>query len=364
MNKYVRVMDGLKSNAGGFEYKLDEINIAHKWDTSTLEPEQMGGFNFCTEDKILRWLHRGDTMYDVIVPEDAEIILVDDIKGIYRANKIIVTNPRKITDDIVIELYKKTTLSNKILAECLVTLLWKNRKEISKYIIKDRVTLENIDEFLNEFVRYAGKDNLSSESGKEIYDILQEIKSPLDISVYVSKEPYQKKLSNDNIINLTGQSGSGKSTYAKEHFDNDKYEIVDTDEILSEERFKSSNGLNKELGIYFREKYKVLPNLSEDFDLVYKEILEYCKNINKTIVIDCAQFHCIKDKGLLKGQIIILRTDIDTCYNRTISRWINNHKINNINYTEEELNAFKERKRAIYKWYKYTNLFIEDIDKM
>ena len=78
MNKYVRVMDGLKSNAGGFEYKLDEINIAHKWDTSTLEPEQMGGFNFGTEDKILRWLHRGDTIYDVIVPEDAEIILVDD----------------------------------------------------------------------------------------------------------------------------------------------------------------------------------------------------------------------------------------------------------------------------------------------
>ena len=28
MNKYVRVMDGLKSNAGEFEYKLDEINIS------------------------------------------------------------------------------------------------------------------------------------------------------------------------------------------------------------------------------------------------------------------------------------------------------------------------------------------------
>ena len=27
-NKYVRVMDGLKSNAGGFEYKLDVINIS------------------------------------------------------------------------------------------------------------------------------------------------------------------------------------------------------------------------------------------------------------------------------------------------------------------------------------------------
>ena len=48
MKKYVRVMDGLKLNAGGFEYKLDEINIVEKWDVSTLEPEQMGGFNFTT----------------------------------------------------------------------------------------------------------------------------------------------------------------------------------------------------------------------------------------------------------------------------------------------------------------------------
>lgn len=361
MNKYVRVMDGLKSNAGGFEYKLDEINIAHKWDTSTLEPEQMGGFNFGTEDKILRWLHRGDTMYDVIVPEDAEIILVDDIKGIYRSNKIIVTNPRQITDDIVIELYKKTTLSNKILAECLVTLLWKNRKEISKYIIKDRVTLENIDEFLNEFVRYAGEDNLSSESGKEIYDILKEIKNPLDISIYVEKEPYQKTLTTDNIINLTGQSGSGKSTYAKEHFLNDQYEIVDTDEIFSEERFKQSEGINKYLGTYFRNKYSVLPNLSDDFDLIYEEIINNSKDYNKTIVIDCAQFHCVKNIDKLKGKIIILRTDIDTCYERTIARWKSNK---NNNYTDEELNAYKERKKAIYKWYKQTNEFIHKIDEM
>lgn len=137
--KFVRVMDGLKSNAGGFNYKLDEINISEKWDTSTLDPEKMGGFNFGTEDKILRWLHRGNTIYDVIIPKDAEIILCDKEKGIYRSNKIIVTNPRTITDELVLELYKKTTLSDKIIAQCLVTLLWKKRKEISKFIINDRV---------------------------------------------------------------------------------------------------------------------------------------------------------------------------------------------------------------------------------
>ena len=141
MNKYVRVMDGLKSNAGEFEYKLNEINIAKKWNPNNLDPEQMGGFNFGTEDKILRWLHSGDTIYDVVIPNGAEVIKVDEEKGIYRANKIIVTNPREITDDMVMDLYKKNTLSNKIIAQCLLTLIWKNRIEISKYIVKDRVNL-------------------------------------------------------------------------------------------------------------------------------------------------------------------------------------------------------------------------------
>ena len=92
MTKYVRVMDGLKSNAGGFEYKLDEVNIATLWNPNETEPDKMGGFNFSTEDKILRWLHRGDTIYDVIIPNDTEVIQVDKEKGIYRSNKIIVTN--------------------------------------------------------------------------------------------------------------------------------------------------------------------------------------------------------------------------------------------------------------------------------
>ena len=83
-------MDGAKSNAGGFEYKLDEVNIAKLWNPSTMEPDKMGGFNFGTEDKILRWLHRGDTIYDVDIPNGAIVILCDESKGVYRSNKIIV----------------------------------------------------------------------------------------------------------------------------------------------------------------------------------------------------------------------------------------------------------------------------------
>lgn len=185
MKKYVRVMDGLKSNAGGFEYKLNDINISNKWDTTTLDPEKMGGFNFSTEDKILRWLHRGDTIYDVIIPKDAEIILCDEEKGVYRSNKIIVTNPRTITDEMIINFYKKTTLSDKIIAQCLQILLWKDKLEISKFIIKDRVNFKNIDCYIKEFENYNAKNGFNydklGEKSKEIYDTLKEIQKRSNI---------------------------------------------------------------------------------------------------------------------------------------------------------------------------------------
>ena len=182
MKKYMRIMDGQKSNAGGFEYKLDLINETDNWHPEEIEPEKMGGFNFSTEDKILRWIHRGDTIYDVIIPDNAEVILCNEEKGIYRSNKIIVTNPRELTDEVIIDIYKKTTLNNRVLAQCLKVLLWKKRIEISKFIINDRVNKENVDEFILEFEKYVKKseifcyDELSSEA-KVIYDLLLDVKN-------------------------------------------------------------------------------------------------------------------------------------------------------------------------------------------
>lgn len=269
---------------------------------------------------------------------------------------------------MILDYCDKTTLSDKVLGDCLYIMLWKKMPEVSKYLIKKYVTKENVDLYLNEFVNYGCNGDFSYEKlgndAKELYDILNEIKNPLDISLYVTKSPYIKQLTNDNIINLTGQSGSGKSYYARENFNSDEYEIIDTDDILSDKRFNTSTGLNKKIGEYLRDKYDELPNLSDDFDLIYNEIIDYCKDSNKTIVIDCAQFHCCKDLSNLKGKIIIIRTDIDTCYNRVISRWIETHEQNNWDYTEEELNIYKERKKKIYSWYKGSNEFIRKIDSL
>ncbi len=187
MTKYVRVMDGLKSNASGQEFKLNEVIEANHWDPSETEPEKMGGFNFSTEDKILRYIFRGDTIYDVIVPEDAQVILVDESKGIYRANKIIVTNPRPITEDMVIDIYKKSTLPLNRYFQCIYCLLFRKYINASKTIINDLVNKDNIDLAIKEFEDFASRSN-GNDTGifdydklfpeaKEIYNILKDIQS-------------------------------------------------------------------------------------------------------------------------------------------------------------------------------------------
>ena len=159
--KYVRVMDGTKSNAGGFEYKIDEVNETTHWNPNADNPKDMGGFNFCQEDKILRWLHRGDTIYDVIIPEGAELVEVDHKNcpnGLFRSNKIIVTNPRKVTEEMVFDLYHLSHLPEKSYYQCFCTLLFRGYKKVVKQMVKDLVHKENVDRAIQELKEYVEMD--------------------------------------------------------------------------------------------------------------------------------------------------------------------------------------------------------------
>ncbi len=89
----------------------------------------------------------------------------------------MVSNPRKITDEMVMKLYKINTLPSKIIYQCLVTILYKKRKEMSKYIIKNYINKENIRDAIAEFEDYVIKGDFAysklSNDEKEIYDILK-----------------------------------------------------------------------------------------------------------------------------------------------------------------------------------------------
>lgn len=193
MSKYIKLVDGIKSNAGNFEFKIGKINIAKIWNPTSYDPAIMGGFNFSTEEKILRWIHRGDTVYDVEIPEDAEVIDCPSKNcphGVFRTNKIILNNPRKITEEMVFDFYKKSDLPDNTYYQCLVVLLYKNYINVAKQIIKDRINKDNVDNCIIEFERmitdkhdgnvYEFNYDELWEEAKEIYNNLLKIKNKIN----------------------------------------------------------------------------------------------------------------------------------------------------------------------------------------
>ena len=359
MPKYCKVMFGTTSGAkSDFKYNINEVTIAKTWNKEGKTPEEMGGFNYTTEDSLIRWLHRGDTMYDVTIPDDAETVKLEGATTVYRANKIIISNPRPVDDNLALHLYQISNIPEKSYYKALAAVSVMNYKNTALAILKDKVNKDNIDTVLDEwhnFIFHGGNNDRQGISlVEEIEGYLNEIKSDLLISRFIDKEPYHKVITKDKIINLTGESGSGKSYYTKSLDDN--YLIIDTDILFSD---KPCNETITNLRNMFITKYGKLPNLIEEFDTCYQDILNYFKDVDKYLVIDSAQYRNIKDLSLLKGEIIILRTSANTCYERCISRYMTKPSIN-----KDELEKYKERKKAIFTWYHSVNKLLERIDNL
>ena len=190
-------------------------------------------------------------------------------------------------------------------------------------------------------------------------DFLKEYfrKQELYITEDIDKDPYIKHLSDDLVLNITGESGSGKTTATEKYKDNPTCCIIDTDDLFSTKENVSKDIIN--LRKHIIEKYKELPNLIQQFDDIYKDILEYFKKDERLIIIDSAQYRNIKDISILKGDIIIIRTCINNCYNRCIERY----KINNPTAPFEEIAEYSAKKKNIYKWYHSINNLIDKIDR-
>ena len=183
MSKFVKVMYGTTSGAkSDFEYKLGEVNMSNNWNPKVDSGKEFGGFNYCDEKCILRWLHRGDTIYDVEVPKDAENIKLDGATTIYRTNKIIVKNPRKVDDDLALHFYQISEIPEKSYYKALGAVAVMNYKKTALKILKDKANKKNINEVLeewNEFIDHDGKNDRkdSNETVKLVERILLEIKT-------------------------------------------------------------------------------------------------------------------------------------------------------------------------------------------
>ncbi len=224
----------------------------------------------------------------------------------------------------------------------------KDKEKLKKLLLK-YIDISNFDSFL-----YFLKNN-----DEDLYKFFSYINDHL-IDLYIDKEPLIIEVSNDNVINITGETGSGKSTYVKNNFNNDNYEIVETDVLFNEKTNVDSfmeNLRKKIFKKYSDEHYEGGFNLRINFNHfndVLKIIMDNRYKIDKTLVIDSGQFRHLKNFELLKGKLIILRTSVKESVRRACERFLNKYP----NATPEEIEAHAFKKYTAFEMYKKFNTLI------
>ncbi len=184
-------------------------------------------------------------------------------------------------------------------------------------------------------------------------DFLKEIfrKEELYITKNIDKDPYIKHLSENSVLNIAGVYGSGKSTATKIYRNNSNCVVIDLEKIAETQ---------KEFYKYLQKKYKNIPNSKTNFDILYQDTINYFEITRKMIIIESNYFQNIKEISLLKGDIIILRTCEDTCYNR----WINHLQQEHPNDSFEDLFKYQNENKLIQQNRYVINEFIDHIDKL
>ncbi|MBP3595851.1 MAG: hypothetical protein J6J60_00395 [Clostridia bacterium] len=144
--KFYRVIQTEKEYSDGRRFPINEVVVANKKINFNAEEQiDMGGFCISTLDYIFRWLIRGDTLCEVIIPDDEKIYKTVSENGIYIAEKIILTNPKKIDDDFATELYLISKLPEisyfKAMTACAICGYIKTALKVCE----DKVNKNNVD---------------------------------------------------------------------------------------------------------------------------------------------------------------------------------------------------------------------------
>lgn len=196
-----------------------------------------------------------------------------------------------------------------------------------------------------------------------------------------SKPLLYRKLTNDKVINITGEGGAGKSTLCENFRKNpSEYIVIDFDSI---------NLNNNKVGTLEYDLVKLIVNkygkdifprthrrngekqmrINEDFwgkcsicfATIYDEIINYLEPTGKVIVIDGSQYRFVNDASKIKGEFIALRTSLETCLNQSFSR----HKKLNPEESEEQLFKHRKNKKEMFTIFNpLLNITINNVAKL
>lgn len=184
--KFYRVIQTVKEYSDGRRFPINEIVIADKKiNFNAKEQKDMGGFCISTFDYVFRWLIRGDTLCEVAIPKDEKAYKTVSENGIYIAEEIILTNPKKIDDDFAKELYLNSNLTEVSYFKAMTACAICGYINTALKVCNDKVNKENVDSAIYELDSFCKRrndeqyteDTTAVESVKILRNHLIEIKN-------------------------------------------------------------------------------------------------------------------------------------------------------------------------------------------
>lgn len=182
--KYYRVIQTVKEYDDGRRFSINEIVVSDKKINleATVQTE-MGGFCISTYEYIFRWLIRGDTLCEVKIPEDCKIYKTVSKNGLYIAEKIILSNPKKIDDTFAMELYLNSNLVEEAYFQAMTACAICGYINTAIKVCEDKVNKGNVNIAISEFENFCKRrkeenyinDFSDIESVKILYNKLKKI---------------------------------------------------------------------------------------------------------------------------------------------------------------------------------------------
>ena len=186
------------------------------------------------------------------------------------------------------------------------------------------------------------------------------------ILLFKDQDDYVYELTNDNIINIIGTKGSGKTTSSLDYINDDNYIVVNCDRLLE---LPSNEDEDKELSLIrdmLKNKYGSIKE--DNFINCYNDIINYILDKNKNGLIEG---NVIQDLDInnLKGKVIIKRTGIFKSFIRAIKRDYKNEYFMNLEkkdhkyfYKLTRLYKITKRRKSIFKQAKEIDNIVNKLD--
>lgn len=188
------------------------------------------------------------------------------------------------------------------------------------------------------------------------------------IYLFKDQEDYIKKLTNNNIINIIGTKGSGKTTLSLKYLNDDNYIVINCDKLFELPSTEKEDIELSKIRKLLQEKYRKI-NIDEDFTNCYNDIIDYILSKNKNGLIEGNVIQSINPKSL-KGTIIIKRTGVYKCFKRAVKRDYKNEYFMNLEkekhkylYKITRLYKIRKRRKNIFKQVKEIENIIDNLEK-